>query len=67
MQNHPNSQRAVQEVVTPFCQDAGSPSKRMATGDEIADIVTFLAAPRASWVTGANIVVDGGYTKQVGF
>jgi NAD(P)-dependent dehydrogenase (short-subunit alcohol dehydrogenase family) len=39
----------------------------MATGDEIADIVTFLAAPRASWVTGANIVVDGGYTKQVGF
>ena len=43
------------------------PSKRMGTGDEIADVVTFLASPRASWVTGANVVVDGGYTKQVGF
>ena len=43
------------------------PSKRMGTGDEIADVVAFLASPRASWITGANIVVDGGYTKQVGF
>ena len=43
------------------------PLQRMGTGDEIADVVAFLASPRASWVTGSNVVVDGGYTKQVGF
>lgn len=43
------------------------PLERMGTGDEIADVVAFLASPRASWVNGANVVVDGGYTKQVGF
>ena len=43
------------------------PLERMGTGDEIADVVAFLASPRASWVTGTNVVVDGGYTKQVGF
>ena len=43
------------------------PTGRMGTGDEIADVVAFLASPRASWVNGANVVVDGGYTKQVGF
>jgi 3-oxoacyl-[acyl-carrier protein] reductase len=39
----------------------------MGTDDEIADVVAFLSSSRASWVNGANVVVDGGYTKQVGF
>lgn len=43
------------------------PQNRMGTGDEIADVVAFLASPRASWVNGANLIVDGGYTKGVDF
>lgn len=36
------------------------PSGRMGTPEEVADVAVFLASARARWVTGANIVVDGG-------
>ena len=43
------------------------PLKRMGTAEEVADVVAVLASPVASWVNGENVVVDGGYTKRVGF
>lgn len=39
------------------------PSGRMGTAEEVADVVTFIVSRRASWVTGACIVVDGGQHK----
>jgi 3-oxoacyl-[acyl-carrier protein] reductase len=36
------------------------PFGRLGRPEEVADVVTFLLSARASWITGANITVDGG-------
>jgi len=36
------------------------PVKRVATPEEIAHVITFVASPDASYMTGASIPVDGG-------
>ena len=38
----------------------GIPMGRPAKPKEIADLITFLASPRAAWITGAEYVIDGG-------
>lgn len=38
---------------------------RMASPRELAETVTFLASPRASYVTGVNITMDGGTSAVV--
>lgn len=40
------------------------PMGRFGTAEEIASVVAFLCSERASWVTGATIVVDGGQSHS---
>ena len=40
---------------------------RLGKPDEVANVVTFLASPRAGFMTGANVRVDGGLVKTANF
>jgi NAD(P)-dependent dehydrogenase (short-subunit alcohol dehydrogenase family) len=42
-----------------------TPLKRFLTPEEIANCICFVASPRASGVTGAEFVVDGGVTTTM--
>jgi NAD(P)-dependent dehydrogenase (short-subunit alcohol dehydrogenase family) len=44
---------------------AQHPVGRMGKPEDIAAMVSFLASPAAAFITGENIVVDGGMTKKM--
>jgi 3-oxoacyl-[acyl-carrier protein] reductase len=40
------------------------PFGRFGRADEVGAVVAFLASPRASWISGASIVVDGAQSRS---
>ena len=45
--------------------DQMAPLKRAGTPDDIAQLVTFLCSDKASYITGQNIDVAGGYMLEL--
>jgi len=55
--------REVETVVLPLF--AQVPVNRVGTLQEIADAVAFLVSPRAAYITGSNIRLDGGMLPTI--
>jgi len=41
------------------------PMGRLGTGEEVAKAIVFMASPACPFMTGTNVVIDGGVTKRV--
>lgn len=57
-------QKYIEELYTPEVwqrQRMNTPLRRFGQASEVAEVVAFLASTRASYMTGQNLVVDGGY------
>ena len=40
------------------------PFQRFGTADEVGDVIAFLCSPRASWIAGSCVVVDGAQSRS---
>jgi 3-oxoacyl-[acyl-carrier protein] reductase len=60
---------AIKAAMPEFYQGtvAQMPMGRLGGDEEVARSIVFIASPASSYTSGANLVIDGGYTKRVQF
>jgi glucose 1-dehydrogenase len=59
----PLSELAYQDPASKAQREAPIPLGRIGTPDDVASVVSFLAGPDAGYITGENLVVDGGLVR----
>ncbi len=59
----------IKKHMTPFYDQtvAEIPLGRLGSADEVAAQIALLASPCGAFTTGANLVIDGGFTKRIQF
>jgi NAD(P)-dependent dehydrogenase (short-subunit alcohol dehydrogenase family) len=40
------------------------PGKRPATSEEVGDLIAFMASPKAGYITGTIVTIDGGIASR---
>ena len=61
----PLSQAFYDDPAITAARSAVIPAGRIGRPEDIADAVLFLASPRAAYVTGDEITVDGGFSRSI--
>ena len=59
------TERDLYELMLEYDASVATPMKRLCRLEEVADVVAFLASPRASYINGANIRVDGANVGSI--
>ncbi len=57
------AQKGVAAAVTQAEREREIPMGRMGRPEELGEVIAFLASPRASYITGATVSVDGGLVR----
>ncbi|MFN0148103.1 MAG: SDR family NAD(P)-dependent oxidoreductase [Dehalococcoidia bacterium] len=59
----------VEKAMPPFFDmiKKGEPMGRLGAASDVSNAATFLVSEAASFITGVNLVVDGGFTRRVAF
>ena len=59
------SGRDVEDLYTAMARDTAIPLGRVGRADEFADLAAYLLSPRASYVSGAAVTLDGGLSDAL--
>jgi NAD(P)-dependent dehydrogenase (short-subunit alcohol dehydrogenase family) len=59
------TERDLYELMLEYDAAVATPMKRLGRPEEVADVVAFIASPRASYINGANVRVDGANVVSI--